>query len=132
MQPLPVEIDLWSAWYAAFSIWDSTINFWISATFAALIAAHSLQNSMTRQLARYVAWLYGSFCIYTLFRALSVYAEAAHLSFVMVEHGIQFTEFGSTMNFLSNLTISCIFLTASGFTLKFILSSAGASSSEDA
>ena len=52
MRHLSVEIDLWPTWYAAFSTWDSTINFWITATFAVLVASHSLRNSMTTQLSR--------------------------------------------------------------------------------
>lgn len=122
MKQLPVELDLWSTWYAVFATWDSTINFWISATFAVLVASHTLRNSMTTQMSRYMAWLYGAFCLYTLLRAVSIYAEGANLANVMMSHGITFTRFGGLMNFLSNLTILVIFLVGSFFTLKFVLS----------
>ncbi|NRB70948.1 MAG: hypothetical protein HRU51_03430 [Xanthomonadales bacterium] len=124
MRHLPVEIDLWSTWYAAFSTWDSTINFWITATFAVLVASHSLRNSMTTQLSRYLAGLYVAFCLYTLLRAGSIYVEAYKLSWVMMEYGIGFSRASSLMNFLSNLTMLLIFIVASFVTVRFVLATA--------
>ncbi len=131
MKQLPVEVDLLSAWYAAFATWDSTINFWISATFAVLVASHTLRKSMTTQLARYMAALYGAFCLYTFLRALSLYAEGSNLAHVMLDHGITFTRFGATVNFLSNLTILVIFLASSFITLKFVFSTTSSDNESD-
>ncbi len=36
---VPIDADLWTAWFSAYGAWDSTINFWLTATFAVIIAA---------------------------------------------------------------------------------------------
>ena len=117
--------EFWSAWYAAFGTWDSTINFWLTATFAVVVAAHTLRESMTKRLARLLAWLYGAFCLYTLLRGGSLYIEGVSLSSQMMANGIRFTLLGSILNLLSNITILAIFCFGSIATIRFILTSSG-------
>ena len=118
---LPVEFDLWSAWYGAFGTWDSTINFWLTATFALIVATHTLSHSMTVTLRRLLAYLYSAFCIYTLLRGTSLYLEGVNLSTTMINHGITFSPASALANFLSNVTILLIFLFGSAGALRFLM-----------
>ena len=133
MQPsdLPVEYDLWSAWYGAFSTWNSTINFWLTATFALIVATHTLSQSMTITLRRLLSYLYGAFCTYTLLRGISLYLEGVNLSSTMIAHGIRFSPASALTNFLSNVVILLIFLFGSAGALRFLLSTAVTPPSED-
>ena len=58
------EIDWVAAWYDTWTVIDSTINFWITATFAVIVAIHALGEKATKQVTRPVAALYAGFSDY--------------------------------------------------------------------
>ncbi|MEM7218926.1 MAG: hypothetical protein AAF515_11225 [Pseudomonadota bacterium] len=122
MKQLPVEYDLWSAWFGAFGIWDSTINFWLTATFALVVASHTLRNTMTLGLRRILAYLYGAFCAYTLLRGISLYLEGLNISQAMIAHGIYFSPMSAWANLLSNVMIFVVFVFGSVGALRFLTS----------
>ena len=119
---VPIDADLWTAWFSAYDAWDSTINFWLTATFAVIIAAHALSSSMTPRLSRLIAGLYGAFCMYTIFRGISVYLQAASIYSNMLGAGIKFSEIGATMDLFADITISLVIVIGSYGTLRFVLS----------
>ena len=41
---IPTEIDWLSAYYGVFDAWDATFNFWITATFAVIVAVHAISK----------------------------------------------------------------------------------------
>ena len=48
------EIDWLNAYYGVFNTWDATFNFWITATFAVIVAIHAISKTITPKLRWYL------------------------------------------------------------------------------
>jgi len=69
------EVDWVAAWYDIWGVADATLNFWITATFAVLVAVHALGNRATKQITLPIAILYTGFSLYTAFRVVGILRE---------------------------------------------------------
>ena len=70
------EVDWVTAWYEIWAVFDATINFWITATFAVIIAIHALGDRATKPVTRPIALLYAGFSLYTAFRTAGISMES--------------------------------------------------------
>ena len=73
------EIDWIAAWYEVSASWDTTISFWMTATFAVIVATHALGERVTLSLTRLLACLYGAFSLYTALRLWSTTEEGLYI-----------------------------------------------------
>jgi hypothetical protein len=74
------EVDWVAAWYGVWNIWDSTIGFWMTATFAVIVATHALGNRATREVTRPLAILYATFSTYTILRGITISLESNRIA----------------------------------------------------
>ena len=119
---MSVEIDWISAWYGLYGAWDSTINFWLSATFAVIVAIHALGTRATKSVTRMVAALYAAFSLYTMLRAFGIGKETIFVREKIKSLGIEAEEsFFSSLASYADFVMLGIFFFGSVATSIFVL-----------
>ncbi len=119
---MSIEIDWFAAWYGNFQVWDSTINFWLTATFAVIVAIHALGERATKRITRLVAALYGAFSLYTALRGLAISKETLYLMETIKSLGIDAeASFFSSAGVYADALMLVIFLFGSVATTIFVL-----------
>ena len=115
------EIDWLAAWYLSYGVWDSTINFWITATFAVLVAVHALGDKATLQITRPIAMLYGAFSIYTILRAIGIYGEASRILEIVTDPSIDLFANGTyRFGYFADYLLWAIYACGSIYTTYFV------------
>ncbi len=118
-----VEINWFDAYYNLFAVWDSTVNFWLTATFAVIVAAHVLREASSKSLTRLLAFLYVGFSLYVFFRGISLFYETFFILDKLSEIGLESNAplpFGE----IGDVIICVLFLVGTAATTHFVLSSA--------
>ena len=123
---MSVEIDWIAAWYGVYAAWDATINFWLTGTFAVIVAVHALGKRATKPVTRLVASLYGAFSVYTLMRSVAIGAETFFIAERIESLGISservfFSDFGWYADYL----MLGIFMFGSVATVVFVVTAPG-------
>ena len=117
-----MEIDWVAAWFDLIALWDTTISFWMSATFAVIVATHALGSRVTPLLTRLLAGLYGAFSLYTLIRLIGLSDDSRYISERLAEAQIRLRPEGFSWSVISDVILWWIFVIGSVLTIYFILS----------
>ena len=118
------EVDWVAAWYEIWGVYDATINFWITVTFAVIVAVHALGIRATRQVTFPLAALYTSFSLYTALRSIGLYSDTKKVVEELKKADIDFFQYNSTTldwGALADVVLAAIFLFGTVFTIYFIL-----------
>ena len=120
------EIDWLNAYYGVFGIWDATFNFWITATFAVIVAVHAISKTITTKLRWFLLVLYLLFSATMLSRAAVVTRESFIVNKRLHELGITLypdtTEYLWSATFFFDLSLLLLFIVGSIGTLAYIWS----------
>ena len=115
------DIDWMAAYYGNFELGDSTINFWLTATFAVIVAVHALGANVTKNLTRLIASLYALFSVYTWIRYLYLVDQFEFVSNRVQELANSETFGCGETCFVLDSVIEMLFLGGSLATVIFVL-----------
>lgn len=118
------EIDWLSAYYGMVTAWDATFNFWLTATFAVIVAVHVLNRGITTKLKWFLFSLYGLFSIHMFSRSIYVSKEGILIQERLAELGISISpeHYFLSANAAADFSLLLLFLLGSLGTLVFIAS----------
>ena len=119
---MSVEIDWLGAYYGMVTAWDATLNFWLTATFAVVVAVHVLDRGMTKQLKWFLFSLYGLFSIHMFSRSVYVTNEGILIQEKLRDLGIEISssEYFLSAHSAADFSLFMIFVLGSIGTLVFI------------
>ena len=112
--------ELYEIFYAQLDLMDRTYEFWLSATFAVVVASHFMAGSLSRRLAAFIALVYSLFSFAVALRWMSATRRFGVVRQQLISSGeVHDLESGTIVGILLALTF------AAGFvgTLAFIWSS---------
>ena len=117
------EVDWVSAWYDLWAVSDAVISFWITATFAVLIAVHMLGDRATRSITNAIALLYTGFCIYSAFRVAQLMTEAQKVVEELFKEDIDLFAYQSSISWgaVGDYVLTATLLFGSIYTIYFVL-----------
>ncbi len=116
------EVDFLSAYYGMVAAWDATLNFWLTATFAVVVAVHVLDRGITTRLKWLLFFLYGLFSIHMLSRSVYITNEGILIQERLREMGIEISsaDYFLTAQSIADFSLILLFLSGSIGTLVFI------------
>ena len=117
-----VETDWVAAWFDLIALWDTTISFWMSATFAVIVAIHALGERVTPSLKRLLAGLYGGFSLFTLVRLVGLAEDGRFISERLAEAQIRLRPEGFGWSAASEAILWWLVIGGIIATIHFILS----------
>ena len=116
------EIDWITAWYGSYAAWDESINFWLTATFAVIVAVHALGDRVIPLLCRIIAFLYLAFSFYTGSRIVSLALEGAYIMEQMEKIGVELkADYFGSIGFYGDLVLYGLFFFGTLATVVFVL-----------
>ena len=119
---IALEIDWVNAFYSMMGLWDMTLNFWLTATFAIIVAVHVLGDGVTARLRWLILMLYSFFSAFTLSRSLAIGVQSEYIESRLKELGIDLVTQESII-LLSDLLLLTLFLIGTIGTLVFVYTS---------
>ena len=121
------EIDWVAAFYSMLGAWDATFNFWITVTFAIIVAVHVLGDGVTTKLRWLILTLYSLFSAQILARSAAIGEQSQYIEARLVELGIDVVseDYVVSTIFLADLLLLVLFLVGTIGTLAFIYTSDG-------
>ena len=116
------EVDWVAAWYEIYAVWDATINFWITATFAVIIAVHVLGPRATKTVTIPIALLYTGFSLYTGFRFMGIGIESLKVVEEISKFDIDLFSHYSWFNWgrASDIALAVTFVGGTIYTIYFV------------
>lgn len=82
------DYELFQVFAAQLEVVDRLFEFWITGTFAVILAAHFVGHSLTRGMRYLIAGLYFGLAALLLFRYVSAAAEAAVIVLELADKGV--------------------------------------------
>ena len=116
-----LEIDWVAAWFDMIALWDTTISFWMSVTFAVIVAVHALGKRVTPPLTRLLAGLYGAFSLFTLFRLIGLAEDSRFITEHLAAAQIRLRPEGFGWSAMSESILWWVVVVGIIATLHFIL-----------
>ena len=122
---ISLEVDWVNAFYSMMEIWDATFNFWLTVTFAIIVAVNVLGFGVTEKLRWLILTLYSLFSLFVLSRSVAISQQSQYIESRLAELGIDLVPedyFPSTI-FLTDLLLLILFLVGTIGTLVFVYTS---------
>ena len=119
------EIDWVNAYYSMVGIWDATFSFWLTSTFAVIVAVHVLGIGISTKLRWLILVLYSLFSALILSRYMVIAEQSQNIGLRLTELGIVLPPedyFGSS-EFFSDTLLFLLFWVGSIGTAVFVYTS---------
>ncbi len=116
------EVDWLGAYYGMVTAWDATLNFWLTATFAVVVAVHVLDRGITPKLKWFLFFLYGLFSTHMLSRSIYITKEGILIQDHLRSLGIQISpeDYFVSAQSIADFSLILLFAFGSIGTLVFI------------